>query len=46
MFGSKKFKEIKSKNFKNDNKRKQFFAIKNYYKSKGVGSKTKSDTKK
>ncbi len=46
MFGSKKFKEIKSRKFKSDNKRKQFFAIQNYYKSKSVGSKSKTETKK
>lgn len=31
MFGSKKFKDVKTKKFENDKKRRQYFAIKNYY---------------
>ncbi len=34
MFGNKKYKQAKKKVFENDNKRKQFFAIQNYYKKK------------
>lgn len=34
MFGLKKFKDTKTKKFENDKKRKQYFAIKNYYENK------------
>ena len=34
MFGNKKYKEAKRKVFSDDKKRKQFFAIQNYYKQK------------
>lgn len=46
MFGLKKFKETKTKKFESDKKRKQYFAIQNHYKAKGVGSKSKNDNKK
>lgn len=34
MFGSNKFKKVKTKTFKSDNERKKYFAIKNYYTQK------------
>ena len=46
MFGLKIFKDTKTKKFKNDKERRQFFAIQNYYKTKSVGSKSKKDIKK
>ncbi len=46
MFGLKKFKETKTKKFESDKKRKQYFAIRNYYKAKSVNSKNKNDNKK
>ncbi len=33
MFGTNKYKEVKTTKFKSDNERKKFFAIKNYYKN-------------
>ena len=46
MFGLKKFKDTKTKKFASDKKRKQFFAIKNYYKTKGIDAKSKNDSNK
>ena len=46
MFGLKKFKEAKTKKFESDKKRKQHFAIKNHYKTKSIGTKSKNDNKK
>ena len=43
MFGIKKFNETKTKRFENDKKRKQYFAIKNYYKTKSTLKKTKNN---
>lgn len=43
MFGLKKFNEIKTKKFENDKKRKQYFAIKNYYKTKTATVKSKPE---
>lgn len=34
MFGTKQYKEKKQKMFTNENERKRFFAIKNYYDKK------------
>lgn len=45
MFGLKKFKETKTKKFESDKKRKQYFAIKNYYKAKSVCAKSKNESK-
>lgn len=33
MFGTDKYKEVKTTKFKSDNDRKRYFAIKNYYKN-------------
>ncbi len=33
MFGTNKYKEVKTTKFKSDNERKRYFAIKNYYKN-------------
>lgn len=38
MFGSNKFKKAKTKNFKSDKERKQYFAIKSYYIKKNEAS--------
>lgn len=38
MFGTKKFKDAKTKKFDSDKTRKQFFAIQSYYKSKAKKS--------
>ena len=46
MFGSKKFKDAKTKKFESDKERKQFFAIQSYYKHKTKkGSYTKKKNK-
>ena len=47
MFGLKKFNDTKTKKFENDKKRKQYYAIKNYYakKTATVKSKTEQATK-
>lgn len=45
MFGLKLFKEVKTKKFNNDKKRKQYFAIKNYYASKTASVKNKNKEK-
>ena len=42
MFGLKKFNDTKTKRFENDKKRKQYFAIKNYYAKKTATTVTKS----
>lgn len=34
MFGTNKYKKIKSSRFNSDNERKRYFAIKNYYQNK------------
>ena len=36
MFGLKIFKETKTKKFKNDKERKQYYAIQSYYKNKNA----------
>ncbi len=38
MFGTKKFKDAKTKKFNDDKERKQFFAIRAYYKNKPKAS--------
>ena len=45
MFGLKKFNDKKTKKFDNDKKRKQYYAIKNYYKTKNATVKSKNSTK-
>lgn len=47
MFGIKKFNNTKTKKFDNDKKRKQYFAIKNYYtkKTATIKNKTLQETK-
>ncbi len=42
MFGLKKYKDTKTRKFKSDKQRKQYFAIKNYYSSKTATVKTKN----
>ena len=44
MFGLKKFNDTKTKNFENDKQRKQYYAIKNYYKKK-ISTKVQKSTK-
>lgn len=46
MFGSKKYKDTKTKVFSSDNERKRYFAIKNYYEKKNKQNSTKDPTKK
>ena len=45
MFGLKIFKESKEKKFESDKKRKQHYAIKNYYKKKKATVKSKQENK-
>ena len=45
MFGMKLFAKSKTKKFASDKERKQYYAIKGYYKNKGVG-KTDGQKKK
>ncbi len=48
MFGTKEFKEVKTKKFESDKKRKQYYAINNYYKIKKLekNQSTKKDKEK
>lgn len=46
MFGSNKFKKVKTKTFKSDNERKKYFAIKNYYTQKSSSNITIVKNKK
>lgn len=41
MFGLKKFNETKTNRFENDKRRKQYFAIRNYYAKKTTTTITK-----
>ena len=45
MFSTKKFNDTKTTKFKSDKQRKQYFAIKNYYKKKSATIKTKQTQK-
>lgn len=46
MFGLNKFKKAKTKNFKSDKERKQYFAIKSYYIKKNEASNSVTKKKK
>ncbi len=45
MFGTNKYKEVKTTKFKSDNERKKYFAIKNYYKNNQTTSVYSKSTK-
>lgn len=45
MFGTNKYKEVKTTKFKSDNERKKYFAIKNYYKNNPSSSIYSKSTK-